>query len=489
MKFKLWKDEDSKKDMKVAKKKFRKEQRRCVFVFEEGRNKNIENLFNKPSKEEFWKSLGEFKNTKHECQISESNSEQLKKSIYNLFQLDNEKIMGDREKVEIVKAVENYEKEARENFNNKEKQYINRETIKNIISELKNSKTRGYDGMCNNMVKIINSEIIQHKITTLINAILNTGYTPKLLNRSIIIPIIKDRNKEEFDCNNYRPISVSNVIAQILEKVILLKCKELENTSELQFGFKQQRSTLHPLFLLKEVINKHLEENMPLYIAMLDSEKAYDSVWRDGIFFKLIRKIDTQFWIILRDYYSKSDGIFKINGIMDESVVNIKRGVKQGGVLSPKLFNYFINELFIELEKTGFGCKIADKNVPIMGYCDDTMLIEKLIEKLNKLVDICGDYSKKWMLQYNIKKSVIINCGKNIYKDEEIDIKMNGIRLPVVEMSKYLGVEINKKNDDNSQIINKFRKVQKGFYGLSSFGIKPPGLQPKVKAFLYNQFM
>ena len=120
-----------------------------------------------------------------------------------------------------------------------------------------------------------------------------------------------------------------------------------------------------------------------------------------------------------------------------------------------------------------------------MGYCDNTMLIEKIIERLNKLVDICEDYSKKWMLKYNIKKSVIINCGKNIYKDEEIDIKMNGIRLPVVEMSKYLGVEINKKNDDNSQIINKFRKVQKGFYGLSSFGIKPPGLQPKVKAFLY----
>ena len=82
---------------------------------------------------------------------------------------------------------------------------------------------------------------------------------------------------------------------------------------------------------------------MPFYIAMLDSEKAYDSVWRDGIFFKLMRKIDAQFWISLKDFYSKSDGIFKINGIIDESVVNINRGVKQGGVLSPKLFNYFIN--------------------------------------------------------------------------------------------------------------------------------------------------
>jgi polynucleotide 5'-kinase involved in rRNA processing len=119
IKFKLWKDEDSKKEIKVAKKKFRKEQRRCVFVFEEGRNNNIENLFNKPSKEKFWKSLSEFKNTKNESCISETISELLKKSISNLFQLDNEKIIGDWEKVETVIAVDNYEKESRENFNNK----------------------------------------------------------------------------------------------------------------------------------------------------------------------------------------------------------------------------------------------------------------------------------------------------------------------------------------------------------------------------------
>jgi hypothetical protein len=62
-----------------------------------------------------------------------------------------------------------------------------------------------------------------------------------------------------------------------------------------------------------------------------------------------------------------------------------------------------------------------------MGYCDDTILIEKLLERLSKLAEICGDYSKKWMLQYNIKKSVIINSGTKLYKDDEIDIKMNGL--------------------------------------------------------------
>jgi hypothetical protein len=55
--------------------------------------------------------------------------------------------LGDREKVNIVKQVDSYEKEMRENYNKNKKQYINRETIKKIILEIKNSKTRGYDGM------------------------------------------------------------------------------------------------------------------------------------------------------------------------------------------------------------------------------------------------------------------------------------------------------------------------------------------------------
>ena len=58
----------------------------------------------------------------------------------------------------------------------------------------------------------------------------------------------------------------------------------------MQFGFKDAVSTHKPIFLLKELINKYVKEKSPLYIACLDAEKAYDSVCRDGIFFK-IKKI------------------------------------------------------------------------------------------------------------------------------------------------------------------------------------------------------
>ncbi len=87
--------------------------------------------------------------------------------------------------------------------------------------------------MNNKMVKTDNSDLIQYKISLLFNAILYTGYTPKNLNRTIIILIIKDKNKKEFDKDNYRPISISNVKSQILEKVILLKYKILFKSDDL----------------------------------------------------------------------------------------------------------------------------------------------------------------------------------------------------------------------------------------------------------------
>jgi hypothetical protein len=55
----------------------------------------------------------------------------------------------------------------------------------------------------------------------------------------------------------------------------------------------------------------------------------------------------------------------------------------------------------------GIGCKVKEEIVPIMGFCDEATLLATLLSHLKQLVECCEEYSKKWLLKYNTKKSVI----------------------------------------------------------------------------------
>ena len=63
---------------------------------------------------------------------------------------------------------------------------------------------------------------------------------------------------------------------------------------------------------------------------------------------------------------------------------------------------------------------------------------------------------------------------------------LNNRKIPIVEDCLYIGLMLNKSNDGNDHSSLKFKTVKKCFFGLSAFGIKPPGLNQFVKAFLYN---
>jgi hypothetical protein len=66
--------------------------------------------------------------------------------------------------------------------------------------------------------------------------------------------------------------------------------------------------------------------------------------------------------------------------------------------------------------------------------------------------------------------------------------KINNENIPEVQEFKYLGLNINNKLDFNKTILENFEKVGKAVFSLSSFGMKPNGLSPQTKAFLYKTF-
>jgi hypothetical protein len=211
---------------------------------------------------------------------------------------------------------------------------------------------------------------------------------PKKMNTSIIKPILKDPKKPTDDTNNIRPLSISNCLAQILENLILHNSPGIQKMHSHQFGFKKKTSCNHAIFVLKETISRYIDNKSSCKIASLDAEKAFDKIWRDGLFFKLHNKINYSYWFLLKQYYDSSTGIILSHNNDAVSEFQINCGVKQGGILSPFLFNLYINDLIEQCIEANIGAIFKNLNIPIIVYADDIILLSSVDSHLQRLLNI-----------------------------------------------------------------------------------------------------
>ena len=105
--------------------------------------------------------------------------------------------------------------------------------------------------------------------------------------------------------------------------------------NKLQFAYQESNSCVMARFVLQEVINHYKEEGSNVYSCFLDSSKAFDTVWIDGLFFKLFNMgVRGKTWRILRNWYSKMSSSALLESLLSDPSF-IKQGIRQGGVLSP----------------------------------------------------------------------------------------------------------------------------------------------------------
>ena len=112
-----------------------------------------------------------------------------------------------------------------------------------------------------------------------------------------------------------------------------------------QIGFRRKFRTSDHICVLNTLPNSYFANGKPVYSCFVDFSKAYDSVWRDGLVYKLIRRKFSFRFISLTStmYHGLTSAVKLSNGITPflESFV----GLRQGCNLSPMLFNIFINDL------------------------------------------------------------------------------------------------------------------------------------------------
>ncbi|CAF0878483.1 unnamed protein product [Brachionus calyciflorus] len=114
-------------------------------------------------------------------------------------------------------------------------------------------------------------------------------------------------------------------------------------------------------------IKYYRQNDSRLNLIFLDASKAFDKLWRDGLFFKLLNNVPDPIWRILYNYYRLSKIKIKYQDDLS-GLIDTTEGVKQGGVLSPYLFNYFINDLIKRCAELNVGAKMNDINLSILAY-------------------------------------------------------------------------------------------------------------------------
>ena len=138
----------------------------------------------------------------------------------------------------------------------------------------------------------------------------------------------------------------------------------------------------------------------------LHASKAFDRVKHSILFQKLIDR-PGYFVRLLIYWYSNQTMCKRWSGKLSEHF-GITNGVRQGGILSPHLFNICMDDLTIALNKCNTGCVICSTTINHLMYADDLVILSPSVSRLSELMQVCGLYGLNHDIKYNSKKSAVL---------------------------------------------------------------------------------
>jgi hypothetical protein len=220
----------------------------------------------------------------------------------------------------------------------------------------------------------------------------------------------------------------------------------IKNTSKFQFGFKNKTSCIHALFAIRECVIPYIHDRKTqVYGVTIDAEKAFDSLWRDALFYKLLKSVPISIVKLLKNYYSLHFALIMNNTCIYPSYIKIINGVKQGGILSPFLFNYFINDLIVNISNLNLGLNFHNfLNLAISAFADDIFLLSFCLKSLQIMLNEVTNFGIEFNIKFNPDKTLLIVFSKYASINHiEINVFLNNSLIKIVDKLTLLGFKLN----------------------------------------------
>ena len=206
-----------------------------------------------------------------------------------------------------------------------------------------------------------------------------------------------------------------------------------------------------------ETIDHYIRNGSPIYGCLLDCTKAFDTVQHSKLFKKLLdAKVPPIIVRLLIFIYDNQSADVSWKGKFSREF-SLKNGVRQGAVISPLFFCFYMNDLFELLEGSGNGCYIDHFFAGVFGYADDLLLLCPSRTGLQEMLDTTEEYARSHKISFSTNilpaksktKGIVFSKKKQVC--DPAPLSLSGNSLPWVSSAKYLGNTITSNLVGSSQ--------------------------------------
>ena len=319
--------------------------------------------------------------------------------------------------------------------------------VKWALESITMNKASGGDGIPVELFQILKDDAVK-VLHSICQQIWKTQQWPQDWKRSVFIPIPKKGNAKE--CSNYHTIALISHASKVMLKILQARLQQYMNRElpDVQAGFRKGRGTRDQIANICWIIKKAREFQKNIYFCFIDYAKAFDCVDHNKLW-KILKEmgIPDHLTCLLRNLYAGQEATVR-TGHGTTDWFQIGKGVCQGCILSPCLFNFYAEYIMRNtgLEETQAGIKIAGRNINNLRYADDTTLMAESEEELKSLLMKVKEESEKVGLKLNIQKTKIMASGP--ITSWEID----GETVETVSDFIFLGSKITTDGDCSHEI-------------------------------------
>ncbi|KAL4084379.1 hypothetical protein QTP88_028202 [Uroleucon formosanum] len=319
------------------------------------------------------------------------------------------------------------------------------------------------EDFCKNISNEFNNEHIDNKnddIESLWSAIRNICENALQRRKQAREVWLKDiQNEEKFSRYKTRLKEATKIIRCEKRKFI----KDInqpwaeEIIGDYQASFRQNRSTIDQIFILRQVLHKTWEYDKSVHMVFIDYKKAYDSIHRVSLMKTL-----------------------------EEFGMPMTTGLRQGDAISPVLFNIVLEKVVREAALDKEGVKLGKNNIGILAYADDIVLMAESKDKLKEESKQLINAAKRVGLEINAEKTeyMVVQRHEQIGCRNEV-LEVENYKFKRVQQFKYLGTLITQPNEIGTKIKARIQAANKCYFDLTKL-LKSRVISKNLKSQIYQ---